>query len=92
MDRGKCLVGCATFVMSLILSQSIDSAAQKRGSDRESETQSLISQLYQHPWAGPSVAAVSPVIWNFSFTEPMEKLLKIGPPAQNALLENSRIL
>jgi hypothetical protein len=46
----------------------------------------LIAALYTHRWPGAGIVAV-PMSWSFNFTEPMQALLDIGPPAQAALLE-----
>jgi hypothetical protein len=37
-------------------------------------------------WPGASLQALSPTIWAFNFTEPMKRILEIGPTAQSALL------
>ncbi len=55
----------------------------------DADLPSLIAQLYTHPWAGPQNSC-SPMCWSFHFTEPMLRILAIGPPAQGALLEKLR--
>ena len=59
--------------------------AQAPESSNNSEAQKLIAELYTHPWEGAENSC-SPMCWNFHFTEPMLKIIAMGPPAQNALL------
>jgi hypothetical protein len=49
----------------------------------------LIAELRRHPWPGPRPVAI-PLEWDFQFTEPMLKILEMGPPAQDALIESLR--
>jgi hypothetical protein len=49
----------------------------------------LIAELRRHPWPGPRPIAV-PLEWDFQFTEPMLKILAVGPPAKDALIESLR--
>jgi len=59
--------------------------AQIQESSNDAQAQNLIAELYTHPWEGAENLC-SPMCWNFHFTEPMLKIIEMGPPAQNALL------
>lgn len=61
-------------------------AQEKVAPNQETEIKTLISQLYQTPWSGAEIVA-SPMEWDFGLTEPMTRILEIGQPAQDALLE-----
>ena len=56
---------------------------------RRPEVRELIDELRKHPWPGPQPVAI-PLQWDFQFTEPMLKILEVGPPAQDALIESLR--
>ena len=61
--------------------------SQKGASNTAATKQSLIADLYDHPWAGASLEVISPTMWAFGFTKPMLRLLEIGPDAQGMLLD-----
>jgi hypothetical protein len=67
----------------LVLSMSIPAQTQETSSN--AQVQNLIAELYTHPWEGAENSC-SPMCWNFHFTEPMLRIIEIGPPAQSALL------
>jgi len=69
----------------ILLSVAVGGFAQKQQSTTEAEVQKLIAALYTHPWQGAENGC-TPMCWNFHFTDPMQRILEIGPPAQNALL------
>ena len=46
----------------------------------------LLAQLRTTEWRGPQAVA-SPLAWDFGFNEPMQKILDVGAPAQDALIE-----
>jgi hypothetical protein len=48
---------------------------------------SLIRDLHDHRWEGPYPAAI-PLEWDLRLTEPMRKILEIGPAAQQDLIAN----
>lgn len=78
-----------TIVAALIVSlAAFTSTGISQERDGEAKTRVLISSLYEHPWHGPEIVGESPTEWDFGMTEPMTKILKIGKPAQKALLEN----
>ena len=54
---------------------------------KDQDVRSLISELRSKKWEGPSALSI-PLSWDFQLTEPMRRILEIGPPAQDALLEN----
>ena len=72
-------------VVMLVVSTNLFS--QKQETSKDVATQTLISELYTHPWAGAENNC-SPMCWDFQFTQPMQKILEIGSAAQDALLEN----
>jgi hypothetical protein len=71
--------------MALILLVSHAAAKPARQAGGQSVTE-LVGQLRTTPWRGPQAVA-SPLEWDFGFTEPMQKILDIGAPAQDALIE-----
>ena len=74
-------------VIFAMLLFSMNSCSQEKKTSQEAKNQNLISGLYIHPWAGAENYC-SPMCWDFQFTEPMQKILKIGSTTQNTLLEN----
>jgi hypothetical protein len=72
----------AVLVLALIWS----AVSQEKKSSKDSDVQKLIAELYTHPWLGAENSC-SPMCWNYHFTQPMMKILKLGPLAQGALLE-----
>lgn len=73
-------------VFILLLVAARLASSQELTGSRYSETQSLIASLYSHPWPGAENSC-SPMCWDFNFTEPMLKILRVGPAAQAPLLE-----
>jgi hypothetical protein len=63
-----------------LVSQQVESGAQ------ESRIAQLIDALHEQSWPGARYMG-NPTWYMFQCTEPMEALLKIGPPAQQPLLE-----
>ena len=61
--------------------QSADAMAQ------DPNIPNLIRELRTQRWEGP-YAVATPLQWDLQLTEPMRKLLDIGPPAQQSLIEN----
>jgi hypothetical protein len=59
---------------------------QEQQRSKASDLQVLLAELYTHPWPGAENGC-SPMCWNYQFTPPMLKILKLGPPAQGTLLE-----
>ncbi len=54
---------------------------------QEPNIKNLIGDLRNHRWEGPSAVAI-PLQWDFQLTEPMRKILEIGTPAQQELIDN----
>src|SRR4051794_8615030 len=76
----------ATAAILIILALAVSVLPQGRQNVSDAEVQNLIAELYAHPWEGPENYC-SPMCWDFRFTEPMLGILKIGAPAQNALIK-----
>ena len=51
------------------------------------DIRNLIRDLHNHRWEGPHPIA-SPLQWDFQLTEPMRKILEIGSPAQQELINH----
>lgn len=54
---------------------------------QELNARNVIRELRDHRWEGPNPSAI-PLQWDLRLTEPMRKILKIGPPAQQDLIDN----
>jgi hypothetical protein len=72
------------FVVSL-LQIGLLPVQQTPQTDRRREIARLISELYKEPWQG-AVDLCNPKCWQFNFTQPMKRLLEIGPSARQPLL------
>jgi hypothetical protein len=75
----------ALFTCLFIIAVCVTNFAQTPETSSNARLDSLIAELYLHPWQGPENMC-SPMCWHFNFTEPMLKILEVGQPAQNALL------
>jgi hypothetical protein len=75
-----------TTLIAILLIASTSVYPQGQPNLKDAEIRALVAELYAHPWAGAENEC-SPMCWDFHFTEPMQKLLVIGPPAQELLLE-----
>jgi hypothetical protein len=53
----------------------------------DQDIRSLIGGLRSLRWEGPWAVSI-PLSWDLQLTEPMRRILEIGPPAQHALIEN----
>src|SRR5258705_625886 len=71
-----------TFVLMSVLPSVVFS--QTAASDEN--VRSLIRELRNNRWEGH--ISVIPLQWNLLLTEPMRKILEIGSPAQQALIDN----
>jgi hypothetical protein len=71
--------------LALLLAFSASGFSQEN-SKHIKDIQKLIAELYTHPWSGAGMIGESPTVWDYSFTEPMMKILEVGAPAQDALL------
>jgi hypothetical protein len=54
---------------------------------KDQDVRSLIGELRKQKWEGPNAVAI-PLSWDFQLTEPMRRIMEIGAPARDALLEN----
>ncbi len=54
---------------------------------QEQNIRSLIRDLHDQQWEGPSAMTI-PLQWDLQLTEPMRKILEIGPAAQRDLIAN----
>jgi hypothetical protein len=80
MSQGK-------LVLTLILAAAFSMLYSVNVVGQESTVKNLIRDLHQHRWEGP-YAMASPLQWDFQLTEPMRKILEIGPAAQQDLIAN----
>jgi hypothetical protein len=80
MSQGK-------LVLTLILAAAFSMLYCVNVVGQESTVKNLIRDLHQHRWEGP-YAMASPLQWDFQLTEPMRKILEIGPAAQQDLIAN----
>ena len=69
----------------IVLAVGMGVSAQTQEKTSNAEAQVLIAEMYTQPWEGAENSC-SPMCWNFHFTGPMQKILEMGPRAQNALL------
>jgi hypothetical protein len=53
----------------------------------DADIEGLVDQLRLHTWEGPR-NFTSPIHWIFDFTDPMRKILEIGPGARKVLLRH----
>jgi hypothetical protein len=69
-----------------LLSSSVGLSQEPTAAQRE-EVRRLIKELHAHPWPGVYAVAI-PLQWDLSLTAPMQKILEVGPAAQDALIES----
>src|SRR5258705_1702721 len=72
-----------TFVLMAVLPTIV--FPQTAASDEN--VRSLIGELRNNRWEGPYAVTI-PLQWDLLRTEPMRKILEIGSPAQQALIDN----
>jgi hypothetical protein len=75
------------FAFALVLISAVSMIRGGVVKGQEPNIKDLIRDLHQHHWEGPYPMA-SPLQWDFQLTEPMRKILEIGPAAQHDLLAN----
>ena len=73
------------FVLVLISAVSMLHSIDVKG--QETNIKNLIQDLRSHRWEGPSMVAM-PLQWDLNLTEPMRKILEIGTPTQQELIDN----
>src|SRR4030095_14407341 len=74
-----------SFALVLISAISMIHSIDVKG--QETNIKNLIQDLRNHRWEGPSMVA-TPLQWDLNLTEPMRKILEIGTPTQQELIDN----
>jgi hypothetical protein len=80
------LIKRITILTAILLAASPSVYLHEQQNSKDAEIRSLIAELYTHSWSGAENGC-SPMCWDFHFTEPMQKILEIGSPSQELLLE-----
>jgi hypothetical protein len=81
------LRSATTFLLvGLLIGSAPASQTQEKPPKPQRELDQLIKALYTTHWLGARLMSISPTGWAFNFTEPMKRILEIGPSAQNTLL------
>src|SRR5258706_3749525 len=76
-----------TILTAVLFVASTSVYLHEQQNSKDAEVLGLIAELYTNAWQGPENHCESPMCWHFKFTEPMKKILEIGSPAQELLLE-----
>jgi hypothetical protein len=74
-------------VVALISISAFSMIASVEVVGQEPNIRNLVRELHDHRWEGPYAVTI-PLQWDLSLTEPMSKLLQIGPAAQQHLIDN----
>ncbi|HEY6186922.1 MAG TPA: hypothetical protein VIW80_04525 [Pyrinomonadaceae bacterium] len=61
--------------------------SQEMTTAQREEVRGLIKELHAQPWPGVYAVAI-PLQWDLSLTAPMQRILEVGPAAQDALIES----
>ena len=77
------------FLLTLLLIAVFPTNVFSQTAAKDQDVQSLICELRRQRWEGPYAATI-PLSWDLSLTEPMRRILEIGSPAQEALIENTK--
>jgi len=77
----------AKVVVALISISAFSMIASVEVVGQEPNIRNLVRELHDHRWEGPYAATI-PLQWDLRLTEPMRKILEIGSPAQQQLLDN----
>jgi hypothetical protein len=77
------------FVLTVLLIPILPMIVFSQAATKDENVRSLICELRTHRWEGP-YSATMPLQWELRLTEPMRKIMEIGSPAQEALIENIR--
>ncbi len=75
------------FALILLLISVLPVNVFSQAAAKDQDVLSLICELSTQRWEGPYAAAI-PLQWDLGLTEPMRRILEIGSPAQEALIEN----
>jgi hypothetical protein len=76
-----------TILTAILFVASTSVYLQEQQNSKGAEVLGLIAELHTHSWSGPENRCDAPICWDFKFTEPMKRILEIGSPAQELLLE-----
>jgi hypothetical protein len=74
-------------VTAVLVSTVCADCQQPTSRSSTADIEALIDQLRLYPWKGPE-NFTRPIHWVFNFTDPMRKILEIGPQAQTLLLHH----
>jgi hypothetical protein len=77
------------FALVLLLISVFPMSAFSQAGAKDQDVLSLIYGLRTQRWEGPYAATI-PLQWDLRLTEPMRRILEIGSPAQEALIESIR--
>ena len=75
------------FVLTLLLLAVFPTNVFSQTPAKDQDVRNLIGELRSRRWEGPYAVTI-PLSWDLQLTEPMRRILDIGAPAQDALLEN----
>jgi hypothetical protein len=75
----------STLTLFLVLVLPINIFSQAAAKDEN--LRSLVGELRNHKWEGPYAVTI-PLHWDLQLTEPMRRILEIGPSAQDVLIES----
>lgn len=75
------------FALTLLLISVLPMNVFSQTAAQHRDVRSLIRELRNQRWEG-AYAATLPLQWDLRLTEPLRRILEIGSPAQEALIEN----
>lgn len=75
------------FALTLLFLAVFPTTALSQTATKDQEIRNLINELRSQRWEGAYPVTI-PLSWDLQLTEPMRRILEIGPSAQDALLEN----
>src|ERR1051325_8426901 len=85
--RPKISVKNGSLALLFVLLFSSAGLSQEMTTAQREEVRGLIKELHAQPWPGVYAVAI-PLQWDLSLTAPMQRILEVGPAAQDALIEN----
>jgi len=86
LEKGWCM-SLVKIVLLIILFSAFQMVQSAHAMGQDPNIPNLMRELHQNRWEGP-YAVATPLQWDLQLTEPMRKLLDIGPPAQQYLIDN----
>lgn len=75
------------FALTILLLAVFPMDVFSQTADEDHDIRGLIGELRKQRWEGPHAISI-PLRWNLNLTQPMRRILEIGAPAQDALIEN----